>query len=263
MRCLREGTDGRHQRRGRGAFTLIELLVVVGILSLLMAILVPSLSNARSYARSVLCTTHVRQIGSAWQLYLFENKESFPRYQQNMQWFYGGQHPAIVNKDSRSPYALRYRPLNPYADMALKDQAVGSGLFQCPAGREIPGVTEVREGEYRGVHNVYDYFGNCYMMNWLLLVPPKVPGEKRTKTFQMKHIGVPHGKLVLAGDCQWYYTVNDAKWDANFHNDNDEMAVVFMDTHAVFMKLTRGESKTEDYIYSPVDYDEDDEEGDG
>ncbi len=236
----------RHRQQrwpGRGAFTLMELVVVVGILSLLLVILVPSIGNARRYARDVLCTTHLRQIGLAWQLYLVDSKEYFPPWQSNLQWFYGGQHPSEANKNSKSPFSLNYRPLNPYADMAIKDQAVGSGLFQCPAGRHIPGVT--------GTYDVYEYFGNCYMMNYSFLMKPGIPGRKGQKSFHMNFIGVPHGKLILAGDCQWYYTIHDVEWDANFHNDNDEMAVVFMDTHAAFMKLTRGESETDKYVFDP------------
>ncbi len=59
----------------RRAFTLIELLVVVGILALLMAILLPSLSAARSEARATVCATNQKHVGTAVAIYM--NRERF------------------------------------------------------------------------------------------------------------------------------------------------------------------------------------------
>jgi len=53
----------------RKAFTLIELLVVIAIISLLVAVLVPSMSNARQQATTVKCGAHIRQLGTGMTMY--------------------------------------------------------------------------------------------------------------------------------------------------------------------------------------------------
>ena len=50
-------------------FTLIELLVVVAIIALLVAILVPALSDARELAKGAVCLGRLRGIGVATALY--------------------------------------------------------------------------------------------------------------------------------------------------------------------------------------------------
>jgi prepilin-type N-terminal cleavage/methylation domain-containing protein/prepilin-type processing-associated H-X9-DG protein len=54
----------------RKGFTLIELLVVVAIIAILAAILFPVFAQARESARKASCTSNLRQIGTATQMYL-------------------------------------------------------------------------------------------------------------------------------------------------------------------------------------------------
>ncbi len=63
---------------GRG-FTLIEVLVVVAIIALLVAILLPSLSRARSNARMASCASNERQFGIAVNIFGVEHKGKIPR----------------------------------------------------------------------------------------------------------------------------------------------------------------------------------------
>jgi prepilin-type N-terminal cleavage/methylation domain-containing protein/prepilin-type processing-associated H-X9-DG protein len=52
------------------AFTLIELLVVISIISLLIAILLPALKQARGTARSVECLSHHKQLIMGVRMYM-------------------------------------------------------------------------------------------------------------------------------------------------------------------------------------------------
>lgn len=64
----------RALRRGVGrAFTLVELLVVLGILSVLISILLPSLSRARQQALTIQCAVNLRTFAQAWHLYAQAN----------------------------------------------------------------------------------------------------------------------------------------------------------------------------------------------
>jgi prepilin-type N-terminal cleavage/methylation domain-containing protein/prepilin-type processing-associated H-X9-DG protein len=59
------------QRPGpKASFTLIELLVVVAIIAVLVAILLPALSQARETAKLIQCGANLRQIGTGVHLYV-------------------------------------------------------------------------------------------------------------------------------------------------------------------------------------------------
>jgi|tagenome__1003787_1003787.scaffolds.fasta_scaffold20706691_2 prepilin-type N-terminal cleavage/methylation domain-containing protein len=63
---------------GKRAFTLVELLVVVGIIAILIAILMPALKRARDQANRIACQNNVRQLLIGCQMYVNENKLTWP-----------------------------------------------------------------------------------------------------------------------------------------------------------------------------------------
>src|SRR5215469_13077177 len=69
-----------HRGRREHAFTLIELLVVIAIIAILAALLMPVLSAAKGYSKTVGCKNHLHQLGYALQMYVHDNQDQYPRY---------------------------------------------------------------------------------------------------------------------------------------------------------------------------------------
>jgi prepilin-type N-terminal cleavage/methylation domain-containing protein len=62
----------------RGGFTLIELLVVIAIISILGALLLPSLARAKSAGRRAACVSNLRQVGIAIHGYAQDHEGRIP-----------------------------------------------------------------------------------------------------------------------------------------------------------------------------------------
>ncbi len=121
-------------RKQRG-FTLVELLVVIGIIAVLIAILLPALSQAREAAKRTACLSNVRQLAAFAIMYANQNKGVFPVEQRsNALWL--------------TPYAFRTDmylemgfpdPSTPYSS---SDEALNR-IWQCPSNPQF-GWTDSR-----------------------------------------------------------------------------------------------------------------------
>ncbi len=107
----------------KNGFTLIELLVTISIIALLIALLMPALTNAREAARQTLCGANLRQVHGLLAIYALDYKDQVPLgYSGNAkQWNY-----AIY---SGNPYSV-FDNLGWWWKSGLMDE--GPSVFYCP-----------------------------------------------------------------------------------------------------------------------------------
>jgi prepilin-type N-terminal cleavage/methylation domain-containing protein/prepilin-type processing-associated H-X9-DG protein len=69
----------RNKLNRKSGFTLVELLVVISIIALLLAILMPALQKVRESAKTVLCQSNLKDMGTASLMYCQSNGDAvFP-----------------------------------------------------------------------------------------------------------------------------------------------------------------------------------------
>jgi len=59
-------------------FTVVELMVVISIISLLLSILMPTVTRVKSMAMRIKCTSNLRQVNLAVNMYLDTNDGTYP-----------------------------------------------------------------------------------------------------------------------------------------------------------------------------------------
>ena len=115
-------------------FTLIELLVVIAILSLLVAILIPSLNRAKYLAKNVICMSNSHQIGIALVTYSSDFRDVICQVEESP---YKG----IYNGGRQTARILADAQLLPISDER-------GGVWRCP----------LDERDYKPLFLAYYYY---------------------------------------------------------------------------------------------------------
>ena len=80
--ALRSGRPGAvlvpGRRRSLHGFTLIELLVVISLIALLLAIVLPSMTEAKRMAKLISCTSNLRSTGVGLASYVTDHDGRYP-----------------------------------------------------------------------------------------------------------------------------------------------------------------------------------------
>ena len=236
-------------------FTLVELLVVIATIAVLMAVLMPVLGRAKDLAKGISCRSNLRNLATAWSMYLDDNEGRF--YQGvNANHKYGGW------KGTRGWYP---RPLNEY--VGLKDPNTvtekSAKVFRCPADRGgVPGP-DWAELAYR-------VNGTSYQTN-IFLIGPTECGANCSRTAELdreisdrlssvnRDAGlVSPSRLLLMGDYGWVgqwvptpHLYQELKEMAEWHNRPDHHNVAFLDGHVDFLNVQKGYYATNEYCVLP------------
>jgi prepilin-type N-terminal cleavage/methylation domain-containing protein len=100
-------------RRGGQAFTLIELLVVIAIIAILAAMLLPALNQARAKAKSISCTSNLRQLATFMAMYTGNSDDWIPACTE------------VIDGDIRMRWI---------ESLVADNDAVPQSCFICPGG---------------------------------------------------------------------------------------------------------------------------------
>jgi prepilin-type N-terminal cleavage/methylation domain-containing protein/prepilin-type processing-associated H-X9-DG protein len=120
------GSSGCPRSRHR-AFTLIELLVVIAIIAILAALLLPSLSRAKTAALSTRCKSNLHQVGLALSMYRMDHRVF--------------------------PHTVDANTTNTWFTAIMPDLARSTNILKCPTFK----------GEWPLEQSIVWTFGNAYM----------------------------------------------------------------------------------------------------
>lgn len=136
------------------AFTLVELLVVIGIIAVLMSILLPAVSAARTVAAATASLSNLRQLGIGLSLYRSENKGFYPVHGME------GTTPKLRWADYLFPYMrnseVYMSPLLTQEEREFRMRKEFAHTCDPATGATIPGRTIF----YGGYGYNYQYLGN-------------------------------------------------------------------------------------------------------
>jgi prepilin-type processing-associated H-X9-DG protein/prepilin-type N-terminal cleavage/methylation domain-containing protein len=213
-------------------FTLVELLVVIGIISVLIAMLLPALNKVRQQARTLVCASNMRQIGQMFAMYVDENRGWLPP----LNWKHDLD-PSIPNHNSYGmvhclgPYMGHpewsgISMVSPYIFLfdARAKEAFRRSVFVCPdynpTGYTIqPYLSGVAESGY--------------------LISTSATAQDHTLPRKLAKARRPASSLIHVADSYQDYVLKDRtkllaggrNFDIHRHNNGKAANVLFLDGH--------------------------------
>jgi len=253
-----------NSHRSQAAFTLIELLVVISIISILIAILLPALQQARASARQTTCASGEKQMGIATFAFAADYDDELP----------GGVPPAGQYHSQISfwkwwmlPYATQIQR-TAGSPQFLRNRAQSGEIFICPS--QSLDTTEDELALWG-----YTYLRSSYAMNVRVQIDKGTTGGgpwnatkaaemafhrvadvvRPSSTLNISDTGAPNPGRVLVVDRIWV-TGPGSNWPAvgPTRHLNQSGNVLFFDGHIAVM---RGELITGGYrAPTQADYNE-------
>lgn len=206
------------KRASERRFTLVELLAVVAILLILVALLLPSLEQAREKSMQIVCQSNLKQQGVAMMGHLADNDRKFPVYPS---WSTLSGVRGTRTHYNSNLYGINDRPLNKY----LND--VGE-VSECPSDRGDSHPLWVGDG----INNCFESYGNSYQAPW---------GYDYNRTRYLGHSSTPNrlSKIahsttnkIMLGDWTWWGNRPFADAKTRWHSQTKRLfSMVYADGH--------------------------------
>ncbi len=219
-------------------FTLIELLVVVAIIAVLVAILLPTLSEARRKAKAIQCLSRLQQIGRFWGCYWTDNRDYIPPIQDWWNWGGtpgpSGQWWSLPNTIQPAQRPLNYIDTGNYAYVNVKE------LFICPSDNENGICWSIDTP-------VWWHLGTSYANNPFLVKNSGVPR-------QVTAIPEP-SRWIFLGDTTMFAALYYPSWTPGltWHDRSGDLKnnVLFFDGHASFVSVMSCWTPGSEYKWYP------------
>ncbi len=147
--------------RHRNGFTVVELLVTLGIISLLIALLLPAVQSTREGSRRIECVNHLKQIQLATESFA-SNRQRYPEYSSggfDVQWRRHYNTGPLVEILPYIDYAAAFQRIDrqewlgtfygyvPPAALSRQNREflqLTIPLYLCPSDRTVPGSCNYR-----------------------------------------------------------------------------------------------------------------------
>ena len=145
-------------------FTLIELLIVIAIIAILAAMLLPALSKARERAKTITCTSNLKQLAMVVKMYGDDYKEEMPPppmsdvYPGRWVYWMGG-------SSSNGEFYLKNPSLG---DLLYRNYIKNWKQTYCPAGFDANPKILVRGAPNDAVHGIKGFPFTYYGAYWRL-----------------------------------------------------------------------------------------------
>ena len=228
---------------------MLELLVVIAIIAILAALLLPSLSKAKTKGQGVACTANLKQLQLCWQLYTDDNADSLPG---NTALNPGD----LSNRGAWTADPVSWLQGNAWTDTTPTNLQRGVlyhynqslGIYHCPADRStvldqgiVPRNRSVSMSMYMNFRTERDNPG--YELCWHRLGQIQRPGpsqaavfiEEHEKSIQQSAFGInAPNSLTLFNSSLWTWI----SFPATRHNNAGTLS--FADGHVATWRWREG-----------------------
>lgn len=234
-------------------FTLVELLVVIAIIAILAAILFPVFAQAKVTAKRTACSSNLRQIGIALQLYADDNADTLPQSSHT-----AGASPGASWVYLLAPYVkncdeIRICPADPYGQERLKNFGTSYILNEYVV---VPDTNE--DGDFLDFPTLNQFPLPSQTISTFIVADP-LPGAMEFGALQ-DHT---HSRGWFRNDnLAWNRIVRDISPDRHGGNSNAPLArrtdgstnILFLDTHVTAWsaaKIKSAADRNENFALPP------------